>query len=78
MGKISGKFHMKRKLMSNSIKLSRLSHSPHSFFFPRVLIEEDRPQNTFSYPAIIERTKQRIDHSVLRHPEDLSVASFYS
>lgn len=77
MGKISGKFHMKRKPMSNFIKFS-MSFPPPSIFFPRGLMEEDRPQNTFIYPSIRGRTKQRIDHSMLWHPEDLSVASLYS
>lgn len=83
MGKISGKFLMKRKPISNFIKFSMLlsSLSPPpvlSFFFPRSLMEEDRPQNTFIYPAIRGRTKQRTGHSVLWHSEDLSAASFYS
>lgn len=79
MGKISGKFHMKRKPMSNFIEFSMLScHPPLSFFFPRGLMEEDRPQNICIYPAIRGRTKQRIDHSMLWCPEDFSVASLYS
>lgn len=62
MGKISGKFHMKRKPISNFIKFSMLLSSPSApcplFFLSQKLDGRGQAlKNTFIYPAIRGRTK---------------------